>query len=98
MELHGKRLDQVTLVEDSGEILPSHPRVVVLPVELEGGHALLSGGIVFSLDGHGGLPAQVAKWAGPSVAVPLRVYATCVARQDKDAKRRINKATRPKSV
>ncbi|MFF5264235.1 hypothetical protein ACFY4C_35365 [Actinomadura viridis] len=44
-----------------------------------------------------GVPAaQVAEWAGHSVAVLLRVYAKCVAGQEEDAKRRIAEATRPK--
>ncbi|MEV0668265.1 tyrosine-type recombinase/integrase [Actinomadura luteofluorescens] len=44
-----------------------------------------------------GVPAaQVAEWAGHSVAVLLRVYAKCVAGQEDDAKRRIAEATRPK--
>lgn len=45
-------------------------------------------------------PAQVAEWAGHSVAVLLRVYAKCVAGQEEEAKRRITEATRvtPKPV
>ncbi|WP_243722598.1 hypothetical protein [Actinomadura sp. 7K507] len=39
-------------------------------------------------------PAQVAEWAGHSVAVLLRVYAKCVAGQEEEAKRRITEATR----
>jgi hypothetical protein len=39
---------------------------------------------------HGGVPpAQVAEWAGHSVAVLLRVYAKRIDSQDKIAKRRI---------
>jgi integrase len=37
-------------------------------------------------------PAQVAKWAGHSVAVLLRVYARCIDGQDQIAKRRIEDA------
>ncbi|GAA3964434.1 hypothetical protein GCM10023085_53770 [Actinomadura viridis] len=48
--------------------------------------------------GAGVPPAQVAAWAGHSVAVLLRVYAKCVAGQEEDAKRRITEATRPKSL
>ncbi|MBD2898666.1 Tyrosine recombinase XerC [Actinomadura sp. RB99] len=39
-------------------------------------------------------PAQVAEWAGHSVAVLLRVYAKCVAGQEEEAKRRIAEATK----
>lgn len=39
-------------------------------------------------------PAQVAEWAGHSVAVLLRVYAKCVAGQEEEAKRRITEATK----
>ncbi len=39
-------------------------------------------------------PTQVAKWAGHSVDVLLRIYAKCVAGQDKLAKRRISEALR----
>jgi integrase len=39
-------------------------------------------------------PAQVAEWAGHSVAVLLRVYAKCVDGQDELAKRRIADALR----
>ncbi|WP_433146985.1 tyrosine-type recombinase/integrase [Actinomadura nitritigenes] len=39
-------------------------------------------------------PAQVAEWAGHSVAVLLRVYAKCVSGQEEEAKRRIAEATR----
>jgi hypothetical protein len=38
---------------------------------------------------------QTADWAGHSVDVLLRVYAKCIAGQQEDAKRRIEKATRP---
>ncbi|MDL4777602.1 tyrosine-type recombinase/integrase [Actinomadura xylanilytica] len=38
-------------------------------------------------------PAQVAEWAGHSVAVLLRVYAKCVVGQAEEAKRRISEAT-----
>jgi hypothetical protein len=42
-----------------------------------------------------GVPApQVAEWAGHSVGVLLRVYATCISGQQADAKRRIEEATR----
>ena len=37
-------------------------------------------------------PAQVAEWAGRSVAVLLRVYAKCIDGQDQIAKRRIEDA------
>ncbi|WP_329085082.1 tyrosine-type recombinase/integrase [Actinomadura citrea] len=47
--------------------------------------------------GAGVPPAQVAEWAGHSVAVLLRVYAKCVAGQEEDAMRRISEATRPKT-
>ncbi len=39
-------------------------------------------------------PAQVAEWAGHSVAVLLRVYAKCIDGQDQAAKRRIEDALR----
>ena len=39
-------------------------------------------------------PAQVAEWAGHSVAVLLRVYAKCIDGQDQIAKRRIEDALR----
>ncbi len=39
-------------------------------------------------------PAQVAEWAGHSVAVLLRVYARCIDDQDQIAKRRIEDALR----
>jgi integrase len=39
-------------------------------------------------------PAQVAEWAGHSVAVLLRVYAKCIDGQDQIAKRRIENALR----
>lgn len=42
-----------------------------------------------------GVPAaQVATWAGHSVAVLLKVYAKCINGQEDEAKRRITKATR----
>ncbi|MFG1850811.1 hypothetical protein ACGFJT_03140 [Actinomadura geliboluensis] len=45
-----------------------------------------------------GVPAaQVAEWAGHSVAVLLRVYAKWAPGQEEDAKRRISEATRPKT-
>jgi integrase len=45
-----------------------------------------------------GVPAaQVAEWAGHSVAVLLKVYAKCVAGQEEDAKRRIIEATQPRT-
>ena len=37
-------------------------------------------------------PAQVAEWAGHSVAVLLKVYAKCIDGQDQIAKRRIEDA------
>ncbi|ACY99900.1 tyrosine-type recombinase/integrase [Thermomonospora curvata] len=43
-------------------------------------------------------PAQVAEWAGHSVAVLLKVYAKCIASQEEDAKRRIAKATKPQAA
>ena len=43
---------------------------------------------------HGVAPAQVAEWAGHSVAVLLRVYAKCIDGQDQIAKRRIEDALR----
>jgi integrase len=44
---------------------------------------------------NGGVPpAQVAEWAGHSVAVLLKVYAKCIAGQDELAKRRIEEALR----
>jgi integrase len=44
---------------------------------------------------NGGVPpAQVAEWAGHSVAVLLRVYAKCIDGQDQVAKRRIEDALR----
>ena len=39
-------------------------------------------------------PTQVAEWAGHSVDVLLRIYATCIAGQDELAKRRISEALR----
>jgi integrase len=43
-----------------------------------------------------GVPAtQVAEWAGHSVHVLLKVYATCIDGQDEAARRRIEKALRP---
>ncbi|MEV4411414.1 integrase [Catellatospora sp. NPDC049609] len=39
-------------------------------------------------------PTQVAEWAGHSVAVLLRVYAKCIVGQDKEARKRIERATR----
>jgi integrase len=39
-------------------------------------------------------PAQVAEWAGHSVAVLLKVYAKCIDGQDQIAKRRIDDALR----
>lgn len=39
-------------------------------------------------------PAQVAEWAGHSVAVLLRVYAKCIDGQDQIAKQRIEDALR----
>lgn len=38
-------------------------------------------------------PAQVAEWAGHSVAVLLRIYAKCIAGQQDEAMRRISDAT-----
>lgn len=43
--------------------------------------------------GAGVPPAQVAAWAGHSVAVLLRVYAKCISGQEEEAKRRIAQAT-----
>jgi integrase len=44
---------------------------------------------------NGGVPpAQVAEWAGHSVAVLLRVYAKCIDGQDQIAKQRIENALR----
>lgn len=44
---------------------------------------------------NGGVPpAQVAEWAGHSVAVLLRIYAKCIDGQDQVAKRRIEDALR----
>jgi integrase len=44
---------------------------------------------------NGGVPpAQVAEWAGHSVAVLLRVYAKCIDGQDQIAKRRVEDALR----
>jgi hypothetical protein len=39
-------------------------------------------------------PTQVAEWAGHSVDVLLRIYATCIVGQDELAKRRISEALR----
>jgi len=39
-------------------------------------------------------PAQVAEWAGHSVAVLLRIYAKCIDGQDEAARRRIENALR----
>jgi integrase len=39
-------------------------------------------------------PPQVAEWAGHSLAVLLRVYATCISGQDGAARRRIEEAMR----
>ena len=47
---------------------------------------------------NGGIPpAQVAEWAGHSVAVLLKVYAKCIDGQDQIAKRRIEDALRETS-
>src|SRR5215831_7491326 len=47
---------------------------------------------------NGGVPpAQVAEWAGHSVAVLLKVYAKCIDGQDQVAKRRIEDALRDPS-
>jgi len=43
---------------------------------------------------NGGVPPQVAEWAGQSVAVLLKVYAKCIDGQDQIAKRRIEGALR----
>jgi integrase len=44
---------------------------------------------------NGGVPpAQVAEWAGHSVAVLLRIYAKCIDGQDQAARRRIEEALR----
>lgn len=44
---------------------------------------------------NGGVPpAQVAEWAGHSIAVLLKVYAKCIEGQDETAKRRIEAALR----
>ena len=44
---------------------------------------------------NGGVPApQVAAWAGHSVDVLLRVYATCIAGQEDAARRRVEDALR----
>ena len=40
-------------------------------------------------------PAQIAEWADHTVDVLLRVYAKCIAGQQKEAKRRILEATQP---
>jgi len=46
-----------------------------------------------------GIPApQVANWAGHSVDVLLRVYAKCISGQQTEAKRRIEEATRPRTI
>jgi hypothetical protein len=37
---------------------------------------------------------KIARWAGHSVDVLLRVYAKCISGQEEDAKRRIEEATR----
>ena len=43
-----------------------------------------------------GVPAaQVAEWAGHSTDVLLRVYVKCIARQQGEAKRRIEDAMKP---
>ena len=42
---------------------------------------------------NGGIPpAQVAEWAGHSVAILLKIYAKCLDGQDAIAKRRIEEA------
>jgi hypothetical protein len=42
---------------------------------------------------NGGVPAtQVAEWAGHSVEVLLKVYATCLDGQDEIARRRVQEA------
>ena len=42
---------------------------------------------------NGGIPpAQVAEWAGQSVAIPLKIYAKCLDGQDAIAERRIEEA------
>ena len=40
----------------------------------------------------GSPPAQVAEWAGHSVAILLKIYAKCLDGQDAIAKRRIEEA------
>lgn len=48
---------------------------------------------------NGGVPApQVAAWAGHSVNVLLRVYATCIAGQDDAVRRRVEAALRAGDV
>jgi integrase len=50
-------------------------------------HACLSGWLNAGVP-----PTQVAKWAGHSVDVLLRIYAKCIDGQDETAKRRIAEA------
>lgn len=52
-------------------------------------HAAVSTWLAAGVD-----PAQVATWAGHSVAVLLRVYTKCIAGREEEAKRRITDATR----
>ena len=71
---------------------PSYPIVRTLPLArrvYDLRHACVSTWL------NGGVaPAQVAEWAGHSVAVLLRVYAKCIDGQDQIAKRRIEDALR----
>ena len=50
-------------------------------------HACLSGWLNAGVP-----PTQVAKWAGHSVEVLLRIYAKCIDGQDETAKRRVSEA------
>jgi integrase len=50
-------------------------------------HACVTSGFNAGVD-----PAQVAAWAGHSVAVLLRVYVRCVAGRDEIARKRIERA------
>ena len=43
-------------------------------------------------------PAQVAAWAGHSVAVLMRIYVKCISGHDAEAKRRILEATKLRTV
>ena len=64
------------------------------PAQVDGYLALADAQPVSTWLSGGVPPAQVAEWAGHSVAVLLKVYAKCIDGQDQIAKRRIEDALR----